>query len=413
MRALRLLSLLLLVLTLAPLPPLLAQAPAQKPARAPRAPQVVLVSPLAGQPLYGEVEIHVEVRGAGVPVRKVEFYFDSVRVAVDETPPFRTVVDAGQHNAEHFIDVVAHGPAGPIGSTSLRSLPFQVDEEIEVGLRQLYVVADRNGRRVTDLERGDFTVLDNGVPQSLITFERGEIPFTAALLLDASVSMTGGLLETALEGVKAFTRRMNRLDEAKLLLFSDRVLLETPFTSVASILTLGLGDVKAEGGTALNDALYLALKRLEGRQGRKVLVLLTDGVDVESVVAMEQAQRSARQSQAVLYWLRLRREGEVDNGPLQQIYTAWRDAEGHRRELDLLRSTILESGGQILTLDRVEQVEEALATILHELRDQYVLGYYPSQTSGSGSRSDGWHDLEVRVRGEGVKIRTQEGYLEK
>lgn len=416
--------LLLLALSLAPLSRLPAQTPAQDPAPAPkpapkraaRAPQVVLVSPLAGQPLFGQVEIRVEVRGASVPVKKVEFYFDSVRVAIDETPPFHTVVDAGQRNAEHFIDVVAHGPSGPIGNTSLRSLPLQVDEVIEVGLRQLYVIAERGGRRVTDLERDDFIVLDNGVPQNLITFERGEIPFTATLLLDASASMRGGRLETALEGVKAFTRRMDRLDEAKLVLFSDRVLLETPFTSVASILTLGLGEAKAEGGTALNDAFYLALKRMDGRQGRKVLVLLTDGVDVESVVSMEQVQRIARQSQAVLYWLRLRREGEEENGPLQQIYTAWRDAEGHRREIDLLRSTILESGGQILTLDGVEQVQQALATVLHELRDQYVLGYYPSQASGPGRPGDssgGWHDLEVRVRGEAVKIRTQEGYLEK
>ncbi|HWM95392.1 MAG TPA: VWA domain-containing protein [Thermoanaerobaculia bacterium] len=367
---------------------------------------VRIVSPPPGQPIFGPIEIRAEVRGAAV--RKVEFYLDSLRVGVVEAPPWRVVVDVGHENAEHAIEVVAHGPSGLVGSASLRTLPLQVDDEIEVGLQQLYVVVDRSGQRVHDLKREDFTVLDNGVPQEIVTFERGEIPFTAVLLVDSSTSMAGRRLVTAVDGAKNFVGGMNRLDEAKLMLFSDRILLETPFTSIPSILTLGLSSLEAKGGTALNDALYLGLKRLEGRQGRKVVILVSDGVDIESVLPMEQVQRIARQSNAVLYWLRQRR-ADQEALPQTQIFSAWRDGEGHRRELERLHSAVLESGGRIETLDSLDQIQTALQTLLRELREQYVLGYYSNQSKGRGT----WHDLELRVRGDGLKIRTQEGYLER
>ena len=369
------------------------------------APSVRIVSPLPNQPLFGEVEIRAEVSGA--TVSQVEFYLDNLRIGVAEAPPWRIVVDVGQQNAEHSIEVVAHGPSGPIGSANLRTLPLQIDDEIEVGLQQLYVVIERGGQRASDLTREDFTILDDGVPQEIVTFERGEIPFTAVLLVDSSTSMAGASLRTAVDGARSFVGGMKRLDEAKMILFSDRILLETPFTSVPSILTLGLSGVQAQGGTALNDAFYLGLKRLEGRQGRKVVVVVSDGVDIESVLTMDQVQKIARQSQAVVYWLRLRRLDEAL--PVTSLFSAWRDGEGHRREMELLKSTVLESGGRIQTLDSLEQIQSALQTLLQELREQYVLGYYPSQSKGRGT----WHDLELRVRGEGLQVRTQEGYLER
>lgn len=367
--------------------------------------QVRIVSPPPNQPLFGAVEIRAEVSGG--PVSRVEFYLDSLRIGVVEKPPYRVVVDVGQQNTEHAIEVVAHGPAGPLGTANLRTLRLQVDDEIEVGLQQLYAVVEAGGRRVSELTRDDFTILDDGVPQQIITFERGEVPFTAVILVDSSTSMAGDRLRTALDGAKGFAGKMNRLDEAKLLLFSDRILLETPFTSVPSILSLGLSSVEAQGGTALNDALYLGLKRLEGHQGRKVLILLSDGVDIESVLPMEQVQRIARQSQSLLYWLKLGEDNQET--PHMQIFSAWRDGVGHAREIELLRSTVLESGGRIVPLASVDQVASALETLLRELRDQYVLGYYPSTSKGRGT----WHDVELRVRGEGMQVRTQEGYLER
>lgn len=379
------------------------------PAAAQLPPRVVILQPSAIEPMFGGTEVVLDVEPGGAPIARVEIFFDNVRVGVMERPPWRTIVDAGQANTAHHIEVIVHDARGATASAEVRTPRLQVDDEIDVELQQLFVTIEGKGQRT--LTREDFTILDDGDPQTITTFEGGDIPFTAVLLLDASSSMSGNRLRMAVDGARGFVQSMNRLDEAKVILFSDQMRKETPFTSVPSILTLGLGDVKSGGGTALNDALYVGLKRVEKRLGRKVLILLSDGVDVESVLPMEQVRAIARRNQVVLYWLWLRREGETDDpikGPL--YYSAWRDAEGHNSERSQLRAAVLESGGRIEPLDGVEQLRGKLDSILHELRDQYVLGYSPTTHRGSGT----WHKLDLRIRnGGGLKVRTQDGYIEK
>jgi len=366
--------------------------------------ELALVRPEAGTPISGAVEVTAEVYPVGAAVDYVEFYLDGVRAAVVERPPFSAVVDAGEENAEHHLEALVWAGGAAASSASLRTPKIHSDLEIEVGLQQLYVTLEQRSGEARRLARELFTVLDDGDPQRLVTFERGDVPFTAVLLLDASVSMAGERLRTAVDGAAAFARGMQRLDEAKLLLFADRVLLETPFASVPAILTLGLHAVQASGGTALNDAIYLALKRLETRQGRRVVVILSDGIDVDSVAAMTDLRRVARRNQATIYWLRL---GSDPDDSVVRRYSAWRDAAGHDSELQKLHTTVLESGGRIEPLASIGEVPAALARLLAELRDQYVLGYYPSKKRGSGA----WHSVQVRTA-DGDRLRTREGYLE-
>lgn len=374
-------------------------------AAAPRRLTVAILAPAQGEPLFGEVEVRIAIRPAGAAVQKVEVYLDGVRVGVLTKPPWRLAIDVGEGNVMHQLEVVATDPSGATASATLRSATIAVQEAIEVALRPVFVRVERGGELVRDLGREDFEVFDAGVRQQVITFERGDVPFTAVLLLDASASMRAGRLQTAVQAVNAFARAMQPMDEAKLLLFADHVLLETPFTNAPSFLTLGLPAVEAGGGTALNDALYLALGRLEPRTGRKVVLILSDGVDIESVLSMSSVRAHARRSGVILYWLRLG-ESEVDIG--LQAFTPWRDANAHRREGRLLVESVGESGGRILSVGRIEQAQGALAAVLRELREQYVLGYYPSSSRGRGA----WHDVRVEVTGSSSQIRTQRGYLE-
>jgi Ca-activated chloride channel family protein len=373
-------------------------------------PTVTILRPLPGRALFGDVEVELAVRAGAAPVRSVEIFFDGVRAAVLERPPWRAVVQAGQQNLEHRLEVVARDADGRTATAGLATPRVHTDLEVLVELRQLYVRVERNGQAVLDLDRDDFVVLDGNVSQQLTAFARGDAPFTAALLLDASTSMRGQRLATALGGARSFTRGMQGLDEAKLLFFADRVLLETPFTNLPSVLSLPLGDAAAAGGTAVHDALYLALKRLESRPGRRVVVLLSDGVDVESVVPIERVQWAARRSQSVLYWLRLRRaEEELEEVPRKVIRTsAWRDAEGHRRGLELLERTVVETGGRVEVLGGIGEVEPALQRLLRELREQYLLGYQPT---GGRAGNGGWREVRVMVRGEGLTVRAPRGYL--
>lgn len=372
------------------------------PAAARAAVTVKIVSPAAGEPVFGQVEIRAGLYGKSLPIRKIEFYVDGLRVGLVEAPPWRVLVDIGQENKGHRFEVVAYDERGAAASDIVYTLAVRTDEVINVRLRQLFVTVEGGGRRHYD--RTDFTVIDNGQRQQLVTFEGGDVPFTAVLLLDSSLSMHGRL-ETALNGAHGFFNSMQRLDEAKLLLFSDHVLLETPFTSVPAILTIGLADVRPTGGTSLNDAIYLALKRLEPRQGRKVIVVLSDGIDVDSVLSMDRVRAVAARSQAAIYWLRLNRDQERQHGTVQR-FSVWRDAKDHEDQLGHFREAVGESGGRIQDIDEVDQVGPALSRILQELREQYVLGYYPSQIGGTGSV----HQVEVRVHG--GKVRVHRGYTE-
>jgi len=368
-----------------------------------RAWEVRILQPAAGEPMLGEVEVRVEVVPPATPVERVEVFLDGVPAGVAGRAPFRVLIDAGEENREHRLEVVARTAGGDQAKASLSTPRVQADAEVQVELQQLFVTVHRGASPVLGLTRNDFTVYDQGAPQPLAAFGRGDVPFTAALLVDASASMGDGRLEKALEGARAFFAGMGPLDQAKLLLFSDHVLLETPFTSIQPVLTLGLKGATAGGGTALDDALYLAAKRLETRRGRKIAVLLSDGVDVESVLSIDAAQAIARR-QVTLYWLRLRRD---EDGKKVLITSAWRDAPDHQREIERLRAAVLGSGGRIADLAGVEEIPATLTALLRELRDQYVLGITPRRTGGKGS----WHEVRVEVQG-GLLARTQDGYFE-
>jgi len=371
-----------------------------------RAFEIRIVQPGPGEPILGEVEVRVEVLPPSTPVERVEIFLDGAPAGVAERAPFRVLVDAGEENKEHKLEAVAHTAGGAQARVAITTPRLQTDAEVQVELQQLFVTVHRGGKPVLDLTRDDFTVFDQDSEQPLSTFGRGDAPFTAVLLVDASSSMAGGRLEKALDGARDFFAGMGALDQAKLMLFSDHILLETPFTSIQPVLTLGLRGVKASGGTALNDALYLASKRLETRRGRKIAVLLSDGVDVESVLSIDAARAIARR-QVTLYWLRLRGDTDAGKGKKILINSAWRDAPSHQRELDHLRAAVLGSGGRIADLAGVEQIPATLTALLSELRDQYVLGITPRRTTGKGS----WHPVRVEVRG-GLVPRTQDGYFE-
>ena len=279
---------------------------------------------------------------------------------------------------------------------------IQIDQEIEVELQQLYVTVTRGGSSVADLRREDFSVVDDGAPQELVTFERGDVPLAALLLVDSSDSMRGERLQVALAGARSFIDAMARLDQAALLLFSDHVIHSTPFTGFPQVLASGLEGVVAGGGTALSDHLYAGFKLLEARQGRRVVILLSDGVDTTSVLEMADVLWAARRSQALVYWLRL---------PMSQrpgaFSSSWRDARGHREEIERLEELVRQSGGRVVGLEGVTDTASAFGEILRELRGQYVLGYYPEPRRNDGA----WRKVRVRA-GPGLEVRAREGYVD-
>ncbi len=363
---------------------------------------VLMVSPKKGEPVFGPVELAWEVLTAE-EVDRIEVFVDGQPMGELVAPPWRLTVDVGDENREHRFLARVHTVSGTTGESLYVSPAFRIDAELDAALRPIYVTALDGDRRVLDLEEGDFEVLDDGQRQVLTSFSRGDAEIAAALVVDASVSMRGHRLRFALRGAASFALGLAEIDEAALYLFSDRLVHATPFTADRRELLAGLDGVEATGGTALNDHLYLALKRLEERKGRRVLILLSDGVDSHSALPMRDVAWLARRSRALVYWVRTDpRQGEG------QRYSAWKGAEEYKAEEELLEKTVLETGGRIVTLDRIEDAETAMRGILQELREQYVLGYYPSEIRRDGS----WHQVEVRVARPGIRLRARDGYID-
>lgn len=387
---------------------------------------IELVAPTPGVPLFDRVTVAWRLAGE-TAVEAVEVLVDGRSAGVVRQPPWELEIDVGSENREHRIEIVARGVGGEEARSRLVSPAIEVHETVELELQQLYLtVTDRDGFRVLDLPEAAISVRDDGRQQEIVTLAGGEIPFTAVLLVDGSGSMAGPPLAAALDGSRRFVAGMAENDEAKVLVTSDRVLRSSPWTDDPVLLASSLGQTRAMGGSAILDHLFLALQLLEERQGRRVVVLLSDGWDLHSALSAEQLRKVARRSQAVIYWVRLGEQGPGPRGPSRHAHSwvntdtdvqatvavplsAWRDREGWQRIVDVLEAVVDDSGGRIVPITRVGQIETAFADILGELREQVAVGYYPEPERGDGS----WREVKVRLARRGLNVRTRKGYIDR
>jgi Ca-activated chloride channel family protein len=369
---------------------------------------VSFVTPKNGAEVIGEVQVEAEVVSART-VREVVFYLDGRPLAVVTDPPYRVRVNLGEENRRHTFEVIATDVEGEEARESITTLPVPFVGSYEVALQQLYVTVGRNGDSVVDLTHDDFTVRDEGRPQRVVTFAHGDIPFTAVLLIDASASMYGSKIAAARAGATSFISGMRDLDLAKVIVFSDVVQNSSPFSGLQDVLTAGLIGATGHGGTALNDHLYVALKLLEERQGRRVLVVLSDGTDHHSVLRADEVLSFARRSQTFIYWIRIvEANGAGSTAGPRDVSTAWRGPAEYRRQDDLLVKTVDESGGRVIDALGPSEFEPVFSEILRELREQYALGYYPDNLRNDGS----WHKVRVKTNQPGLTVRTHAGYVD-
>lgn len=276
----------------------------------------------------------------------------------------------------------------------------QEEPVIRVNVRlvhMLVTVKDANGQLVGSLNKSDFTVLDNGVKQDIALFERQtEQPLSVALLVDTSAS-TGIDLPYELESVSKFLKALvlegNPDDTAALYSFNWQVTLITSYTRRFTTLNQRLKRLKSEGGTSLYDAIYLASEELAYRNGRHVMVLITDGGDTTSNKDFHAALEAAQLADTVLY--------PVLVVPITN--DAGRNTGGENALTLLAQGT----GGRVFTPSIGAELDRAFADILRELRTQYLIGYYPKDVPPTKDR---FHMLKVNVQGRNLRVITRSGY---
>jgi Ca-activated chloride channel family protein len=253
-------------------------------------------------------------------------------------------------------------------------------------------VADAQGRLVPDLTKDDFEIYDNDKLQSIAYFENVIQPISVVVMLDTSGSMTGSisLLKQAAE---QFLLRLLPADQGRVGAFNDKIEISAHFTKNRDDL---IGDVKEldfGNGTRLWDAVLTSLEELNGIEGRRVVLVFTDGEDTESRTRFGTVVDKARMDDAMVYAIGL--ESTYFNG--QRMVRSEPD-RGLRRIAD-------ETGGGYFELKKTADLAPTFTRVAQELHAQYVMGFTPTQLDGKV------HKLSVRIKKPGMTARARRSYL--
>jgi Ca-activated chloride channel homolog len=271
--------------------------------------------------------------------------------------------------------------------------------KVDVKLVNVYVtVTDPRGAPVGGLKKENFLLQEDGRPQTISVFEKeSAVPLSIALAIDTSLSTRHDLpLEQA--SAKRFAHAILRpVDALSVFSFSESVS-QSPFGYTADLKRIdeGIEHIRLGAATALFDAVYLASRSLDRRQGRKVMVLITDGGDTISRMDYKQAARAAEEAEALVY--------SIIVVPIEN--SAGRETGGENALIQLSEDT----GGKYYYATSMTQLDDAFRQISDELRTQYLLAYYSSQrTSNSQFRR-----IQVGVSGpadaSSYHVRNRAGY---
>lgn len=271
---------------------------------------------------------------------------------------------------------------------------------VKVSLVRLLVsVHDASGALLTNLNKEDFKILDSGKPQTISVFERNtSLPLSVAILIDTSGS-TETSLHYEVSSIQHFLGTLlqsgNPQDAFALYSFNWRTNLEADFSRNERRADRALHALHGEGGTSLYDAVYLASDSLVHREGRHVMIVVTDGGDTTSYKQYPDALAAAQRADAVLY--------PIIVVPINA--DAGRNTGGEHALVTLAQST----GGKAFYPEGADQLNNAFADILHELRTQYLIGFYPQDVP---ERVHSYHAVNVQIPRPALRISARSGYYE-
>ncbi len=278
-------------------------------------------------------------------------------VAQDPPPPSAGV------NAQQRTSEVPRPPQKPAQSNDSQepAATFKVNVKL---VNVFATVTDQNGAPIGGLKKDDFKLYEDGVPQNIAVFAReSALPLSIVLGIDASLS-TRKDLPLEIESARRFAKAILRpVDALSVMQFSEIVKEVVPFTSDLPRIERGIGNVRTGAATALYDAIYLGSEALDKRQGRKVMVLITDGGDTMSQTSYQEAVRAAQISETILY--------AIIMVPIEA--SAGRDLGGEHALIQITKDT----GGKYYYANSINQLDQAFQQISDELRTQYLLAYYP------------------------------------
>ncbi len=356
-----------------------AQAPEQR---------VIIVDPDAETLLVGPSRLRAVVEPAiPVPV-SVVFQVDGVDVCRVTTSPFECEWNAGALVVSRVVRVVATFDGGRRATAAVRTRQLEASETQVDAITVSTHVTDESGRFVTGLRASDFTILEDGVPQTVQLLGAGEIPAEVLLALDVSRSMEPEIEDLKVT-VRQFVDALPDTAHVAVSAFNSNLFVITPFESDREARTAGLGRLRAWGLTAIYDTMIRSVGLLRERGTRRALVFFTDGEDVASRSSVETARVALQSSDILLYIVATGRAGS--------------DRELRAQLGGLARET----GGAFYHAARLSHTADHFSEIAVDMANQYLLAFSPKRPLGDGK----WRALTVKVDNPKYDVRARTGYF--
>lgn len=297
------------------------------------------------------------------------------------------------------IFLLSLGALAAIAAAQNTTPPSQAPEDVPTfrsgtELVDLHVsVLDKNGKLITNIPQSAFKVYENGVEQPIKVFRREDVPVSMGIVIDNSGSMKDKRARVAAASL-ALVKASNPQDEVFIVDFNDDAYLDQPLTNDVKKLESALDKIDSKGGTAMRDAISMSIDYVKdkGKKDKKVLLVVTDGNDNTSNETLEQLVRKAQRSEVLIYCIGLLSDEEPH------------ESRAAKRALKALAEA---SGGQQYYPKDVAEVEKITPQVAHEIRNQYLLAYSPTNPALDGS----YRKIEVKVSGFGhANVRTRSGY---
>jgi VWFA-related protein len=293
--------------------------------------------------------------------------------------------------------------------------PASIKVDVNV-VNILASVRDKKGTLIPNLEKQDFIILEDGKQQTIKYFTREtDLPLTIGMLVDTSGSQVNLIGIERNAASQFFSQVLGKKDEAFLLMFGEESELLQDYTNSIRLLNEGLGQLRLSApvggvgpgpvptvgqprGTVLYDAVYLAAtEKLKQEVGRKVIVVITDGVDEGSKLPIEEAVEAAQKSDAVIYSIEY-----VDRG-FYSRFGGFGFGGGGDAALHKLSDA---TGGHVYRVEGKHTLDEVFKELQEEMRTQYAIGYTPT----NDVRDGGYRKLDVKLNNKDLKAQARKGY---
>jgi Ca-activated chloride channel family protein len=264
-------------------------------------------------------------------------------------------------------------------------------------------VQDKSGHFVSGLKKEDFRIYEDGVEQTITLFSQEDVPVTLGIVIDTSGSMRNKI-DNVNRAALAFIKASNPQDEVFLIGFNDQVELLEDYTSDIEAITDSLDNIIVAGGTALYDAIHLAVEKAhKGIKPKKAIIVITDGEDRDSYYKLEEMTAKVQESDVQVYSV-----GFLNAIPEKGLFGRWSKSVPEKAH-DALQLISEDTGARAFFPQKVSEINQIVSEVAYELRNQYSIGYISSNTARDGT----YRRIKVEIdpaKAAGNHLRYRRGY---